>query len=83
MIPKAMWKQLEAAEQRAGPPMSISIVYCGWNHSAPRRDEYGAYLKAWKVGEPDIAITKRESAGASKMYSFDHTKVPKVSDEQT
>ena len=63
--------------------MSISIMFCGWNYCDPRRDEYGAYLKAWKVGEPDIAITKRESAGASKMYSFDHTKVPKVSDEQT
>ena len=72
-----MWKQLETVEHRAGPRKSISIVFCGWDPGDPRRDEYVAYRKAHKIGEPDPAMTNLETTNGFDMYSFDHTKVPK------
>ena len=80
MIPRTMWKQLEAVGHRVSPPKPRPIVFCGWNPEDPRRDEYDAYRNEWKVGEPDPAFTKLETSGAFAMYSFDHTKVPETKD---
>ena len=77
MIPRTMWKQLEAVGHRVKPRKPRAIGFCGWDPRDPRRDEYDAYMKAWKVAEPDPAFTKLECAGPWEMYSFDHTKVPK------
>ena len=77
MIPKTMWKKLVVVGHRVNPRKPLPYVFCGWDPRDPRRDEYDAYLMAWKVGEPDPAFTKRETIGAFEMYSFDHTKVPK------
>ena len=78
MINKRLLERLESVGHKLCPPKPKPIVFCGWDPSDPRRDEYEAYLKACRVGEPDPAFTKLDCAEPWEMYSFDHTKVPEA-----